>query len=170
MIQSRFVSVLILISLLLMNSLSLSAQNVTFTKEDFKNLLEEYQTLKEQWKNSGVIILALEKSLNEAKESQGTSSKKIYDLEQALLKALNYQASLERHILDLEKQLTELGVYLTNTLEQLKSNEGAHAEEIISIVSDAAIREQQLKNQRNILIVVTIIEAIIIGVGICLSR
>jgi len=166
MTRLRFVSGLILISLLLMNLPIAFAQSVTVTNEDWKTLMSEYQTLKQQWQTQSGIIKNLERTLIEASESQVTSQQKIDDLNRVLARALVRQASLESHILSLEEQLTDLGISLTDTLAELKANEGVHEQAIIDLVTEYEIKQGKLKSQRDTLFVVVIVETVLIGVGI----
>lgn len=169
MIQLRFVSVLILICLLLSNSPIVYAQSVTVTNSDWKTLTDEYQNLKSLWVTQGEIIERLEMSLIEALESPEILQTKIDILTSALMKALKHQKNLETHISNLEIQLTALGISLTDTLAELKANEGKHEQQIIDIITEYEIDQSRLKAQRNTLLVVAIIETILIGIGIYLS-
>jgi hypothetical protein len=58
---------------------------------------------------------------------------------------------------------------LTDTLAELKANEGKHEQQIIDIITEYEIDQSRLKAQRNTLLVVAIIETILIGIGIYLS-
>lgn len=169
MIQLRFVSALILICLLLSNSPIVSAQSVTVTEEDWKLLTTEYQNLKILWVQQGEIISRLEKSLIEALESPEILQTKIDTLTSVLARALKHQKNLEIHILSLEDQLTALGISLTDTLAELKANEGKHEKEIMDIITAYEINQDRLKAQRNTLLIVVVIETVLIGLGIYLG-